>query len=190
MEAFSTLHWKAYCKYLIPSSSLRLVLTTYTLVYLYKLLIYRRYNIIMTRAQHLGFQSRVHPLVYIPLFVVIVDVSICGWPMTYTSKAGPTSGLLKAYTFLGLGVDVGTHLWVHPKGGLKLQWGPQNMFAIVKIYPFATHGVGVNMAYSRYILDVKIFLGVLDLCTNRTLHAHSASLWIQFGYGNTMSTPS
>ena len=67
--------------------------------------------------------------------------------------------------------------------------GPPKHVGYVKIYPFETHGVGIYMAYSRY-LDVIMFLDVLHLCTSQTLHAHSTSLWIQFGHGNTMSIPS
>ena len=59
VEAFITLHWKAYYKYMSSFSSLPLVRIhlSFSINFAY---IYRGFNLIATH-KHLGFQWRVHP---------------------------------------------------------------------------------------------------------------------------------
>ena len=60
MEAlFIILNSKAQYKYMSAFSSMLLIRIH---GFLYELLIYRRFNFIMTHTHHLGFQQRVHPL--------------------------------------------------------------------------------------------------------------------------------
>jgi hypothetical protein len=44
----------------------------------------------------------------------------------------PSGGLLKAYTFLGFGVNVGTHLWVHPQGGQNFNGHPKTWITLLR----------------------------------------------------------
>ena len=148
----------------------------------------------VTHTHHLGFQWRVHPLgIYSNFCCHSGCVNM--W-LTYDTykQGGPTSRLLKASTFLGFGVDVGTHLWVRPKGGLNFNGALKTCSLLLKFillkhmeWGFIWHILGIFLL-SRYSLACSTFVRIehcmliLQVCGSNldmgTLWALHLSTWL------------